>query len=307
MSRQGALIVSSTSSPVSNSATASPACASETASMATRHAARMTPAVAEALPASAERGGSGVCIVGCRSLLFSLLALLLFGLSAGDEVRLQAVAETGYIQRRIAEKYRKNRGHLQRGNAGRYAGTDRHQDEQGIESILQGPSELDPGNDAGKAERQGQAVLDDKHDCGNHAGQNQRCLVERVVVDAGSMNALVHPRHGEHQKPGADQRDHELPGVSKTIQVLAGSQNGTDDLSVRSHRFTLSGVDADFPARGEITHAADRQPVGKGRENRDQGQQQYAKRQMIKQQLSKQPEAGASHVRFGRQKRRIKP
>ncbi|MBS3746897.1 MAG: hypothetical protein KGY49_07575 [Wenzhouxiangellaceae bacterium] len=225
-----------------------------------------------------------------------LLAFLFLGLAPGNEIRLQSVAEAAHVQSCVTEEYRKYRGHLERLDASRNTGADGDENEQRIEGILERPSELHPGDNTGKAECQRKAVLDDKHDCGDHTRKNQRGFVERMVVDAGAVNAFVDPCNGQDQQPGSNQSDDELTRITEPIEILAGPQHGADDLAVGPLSSELRGIDADFAGRGKIPDAADGQQIGKRRKNRDYHEQQQTKRQMVGQHLSKQLETVAPNA-----------
>ena len=109
------------------------------------------------------------------------------------------------------------------------AGANGDQDEQGIEGVLQGAPEMHAGDDASQAESEGQAVLHHQHSGGYHAGQNQRGLIQRVIIGADVMNAPMDPRYRQHQQPDA-QYDHEqLAGVAQTVQLMSGLNYSLDD------------------------------------------------------------------------------
>jgi len=84
------------------------------------------------------------------------------------------------------------------------ARADGHEDEQGIEGILQRAPEPHAGDDSGQTEGQREAVLDDQNDRRHY------------------------PR--QHQDPQPEHRNNEATGISESVELSGRGEHGLDDL-----------------------------------------------------------------------------
>ena len=105
-----------------------------------------------------------------------------------------------------AEEDRKEGRNGEPADTGGEADPDRRKHVDRVAAVLEVVPEADPRDDTGQAEGQGKAVLDHDQDRGNHDGQHDHRLHQRLVVLEPVAGAHVGECHRQRQQEGTDHR-----------------------------------------------------------------------------------------------------